>query len=425
MVSKVIVKEIALDFLKAVAKVAEAQLGRHPKRLQRSIWMVPTGPSSRQSKTFNRKVFNRIAASNLCQTIFIDSDFPQQRRLKEILVMVGIQPEEVQYGFLLPLVHHWLELPDPFAFDESAVSQVIDEFTDAVIEGVVLTRSRDVIILLDLASGPISLEKGVSIRTVNEEELWELGDADSLWTFLPLPGVMGTMPGEDWKILDIQLQHVREEVHPPRAIEVIRESALFALSLASSGHLRIFDLGRKANYGVGAVGTVRAGEPMPRQIGRGGGSYVLDAEVAQRLKELWPRLRKIIASKRHYLRIPAQRLVDGGGRIRADDAIVDYAIGLEALLMKEASAELRYRFALRGATILAWNSGDKGQLFNELRNFYGIRSKIVHGENIDQAELTGARSFGEKTLRGIWWWYFNSGGSLSGVISKVDHRILE
>jgi len=117
--------------------------------------------------------------------------------------------------------------------------------------------------------------------------------------------------------------------------------------------------------------------------------------------------------------------LDGGGRLREDDAIIDYAIGLEALLLKGVNAELSYRFALRGATILAWVSGDTETFFNNLRDFYDVRSNMVHGSHIDLTKLRYARSNGERALREIWWWYLNSAGSLPHALNRVDHRILQ
>jgi hypothetical protein len=104
--------------------------------------------------------------------------------LTEALVEAGIPIEETRYGFLMPLLHHWLELPDPFAFEEGAISQVLEEFCGAVVDKSVVTTSRDAILLLDLASGPVLLEEGVSIRPIYESELWEFGDVERFW---PLP----------------------------------------------------------------------------------------------------------------------------------------------------------------------------------------------------------------------------------------------
>jgi hypothetical protein len=93
--------------------------------------------------------------------------------------------------------------------------------------------------------------------------------------------------------------------------------------------------------------------------------------------------------------------------------------------MRGITAELSYRFALRGATVMTWNGGDKKELFDDLRDFYEVRSNIVHGGHVDSTKLSDARSNGEKALRDMWWWFFNSKYSLSEAMSEIDQRILE
>lgn len=411
----------ARDFLWAVAEKVKDRLGPRPERLQRSKWMVHTGPSSSMSsKVFERRVFDSLAVDMMYQDM-MRNDFPEQQRLQALLTELGIPTQRTGHEFFMRLVRHWLKLPDPLAFEETAISRVVGEFVDAVIDGRVITRSCYVIDRLDYAVPPLVLEKGICIRQT-EEELWELGDTDGRLRSLLLRPF--DMPSEDWKILDIELQHyIRPKASPPRVVKVALEAALVALRLASSGSLVIVDLGSKYDYGIADTRYIQF---LPRELGRRGDRYVLDAPAAQRLKDAWPRLRAIMEAENHYLRLPAQRLVDGGSRERMEDAIIDYAIGLEALLTEGIQDELRYRFALRGATILAWVGGNKKQLFEELSDFYNVRSKIVHGGHVDKTEVEKSVHQGEKALRDIWWWYFEKGtSSLKDATSLVDTRILE
>ena len=115
--------------------------------------------------------------------------------------------------------------------------------------------------------------------------------------------------------------------------------------------------------------------------------------------------------------------------MRPDDAIVDYAIGLEALLLFGIHAELGYRFALRGATVLTWErpwmQSDKAEVFSGLRDLYDVRSRIVHGRKVDRSKLAHIRSFGELALRDIWWWYYEKRNrGLDATVSMIDKRIL-
>jgi len=419
MVSRDAVTEVALDFLKAVASLAKAELGDCPLRQQNSTWMVNSGPGSMTGNKFTREVFDRLAVSIFYQTTLSSNDFTEQQRLIDILVSVGIPSNEIHNHFLVPLVNHWLELPDPFKFEDRAISQVLGEFADVITSGKVLVRLRTAVDTLELTSGPVELDKGISIRPVNEEELWEFGDDNNLGRFHPpLPWLT-----EDWILIDIKLSHVSELAFSSSVIIDTQRAVLTALRLASPGRLRVVDLGRQANYGMGSVGRLFE-RRMALEYSKGEGSYILDTEVAQLLKESWAHLYEIMVSDEHFLRLPAQRFVDAGMRNRADDAIVDYAIGLEALLTEGIREELRYRFALRGATILSWQRKGKKKFFIQLRELYDIRSAIVHGSHMNPAKLGDTQSNGEQTLRAIWWWYFNSGASLPKATTDIDNRIL-
>ena len=291
------------------------------------------------------------------------------------------------------------------------ISQVLEEFADAILQNKTIEKSLCAIYPLDISTESIFLENGICIRPITEEELWEFGDIES-W-FMRIREI----PYWDWKILDMEIVNIINRDSPTEAIEM---AVLVALQLASSGSFHLKHLGWTANYGYGftTISTIE------KKVLRGR-PYVINGEVAQCLKSSWSGIRRIVESRDHYLRLPAQRLVDGGARVRDDDAIIDYAIGLEALLTEGVEGELRYRFALRGATILAWNGGDRKKFFSELRDFYDMRSSIVHGGNVSQTRLEEFRVLGDNILRNVWWWYFENGTSgLENTTRAIDRRIL-
>jgi len=210
----------AQDFLIAVAQVAKAELGCNPRRIQHSTWMVRTTPHSMSSQELEREVFDGIAVSMICQKQMRD-DFPQAQALVTILAEFGIPSNETWFGFLLPLVHNWLELPAPFEFEETAISEILDEFVETVVDDKVITRSQDAIEHLGLPCDTVVLEDGISIRPITEDELWEFGNTDHRKWLLPH---FLTMPNVEWKILDIKLTHDRQIVFPASAIEIIRSA---------------------------------------------------------------------------------------------------------------------------------------------------------------------------------------------------------
>ena len=427
MVTKDELSAAAFEFLRAVAETAKAELGPYPTRHQKSIWMVRSGPSKMSGQTFRRDVLDREAISIVYQKRAFDP-FPEQEHLENLLGQADIEVQQTRYSYALPLVDRWLDSPDPFALNEDHLSKVLDEFSDAVLKNEVTVRSRDGIHGLKMASAPLVLEEGMRIRQIADEELWELGDTDNLR--MGFPNFSWPMwLGEDWLVLDISLPCKTLKAFPPDDIGQTRRTILIALRLLCSGCFRVRDLGCEASHGMGAAGRSISGEGTPTQYGVGQTPYVLDECMAERLRQSWPHIRRITESPDHYLRIPAMRLLDGGSRLRPDDAIIDYAIGLEALLLFKIHAELSYRFALRGATVLTWEKpwkgSDKTEVFSRLRDFYDMRSKIIHGQKIDRSKLADTRSFGELALRDIWWWYFEKRKKRStATVSMIDKRIL-
>lgn len=61
---------------------------------------------------------------------------------------------------------------------------------------------------------------------------------------------------------------------------------------------------------------------------------------------------------------------------------------LEALLTKKEETEgLTYRLALRIANLLGSDANSRKNIFKQVKDFYGLRSKIVHGVTLDKKLL--------------------------------------
>jgi len=421
-------KDSFLDFLKAVAKKATDEFGPNPKRLQRSRWMVKDGPSRRSSKIFERDVFDSLNIFRAYKSKWVLDSFPEKEKLTEVLKAHGSANTTQQ--LCLSLLHNWLQLPDPLAFEEHSLSLLLDEFVDAVLKNRITTKSRFAIEGLTIANPPILLEESILIRQVTENELWDLGEINNKNQTLSLLDYYLNIPDDSWKILEIELQLDLKNLHKQyKILDII----LMALRLESSGSFRVIDLGTEANFY--SPGRMFGSFDRLRFIGGHAGTCALDEKQIQHLQNSWPNIRRIMESDTHYLRLPAQRLLDGVLRDRPEDAVLDYAIGLERLLTTGIKDELRYRFALRGATVLCWEKGLMQSPFNKLKQFYDLRSFIVHGSTLTKKEADElisprkARSIGEDYLRLIWWWFFKNGfiddkDGLQKGAKKIDDHIL-
>ncbi len=424
--------ELALNFLKAVANMAKAELGDNLMQRQRSSWIVRTEPGFWGSKDFERGILNSTIVSQMYVRVWQRNSFREQQRLEEALSKANIPATSHLAGFCLPLLNNWLRMPESLAFEKSVISSLLDEFADAVLKRLGILRSRFVIDNFDPEILPISLEKGVIIRQITNDELWEFGDIERSMRYIAKNPFY--YPNESWKILDIKLQYripfeIRELLDFGLKSKILPMAVLALFRLGASGSTRIINLGSEKNYGnAGSEAWPFSAFNNVQEIGAYEETYSLNAEEIRHLQNSWQNMRKIMESDNHYLRLPAQRLLEGGLRERPEDAILDYAIGLERLLTEGDKKELGYRFALRGATVLSWNGGNKKIFFDRLKKFYDVRSSIVHGSRVKENELSDSCVEGENYLRKIWWWYFEHGfiqeKGLKKGTDEIEKRIL-
>lgn len=432
------VKAKAQVFLEALAQRVGEALGTKLRVVQQAVWWSPADPGDSQaivqskgsmntlrSGGYEREVFNSVGVSMFYQVNLIDKGLAEQTELYNVLVAAGIQAQWIRFGFLLPLVAAWCKLPDPFDLTQPSAQGLLDEFTEAVTSGTSHTKYRDVIIPIDISGTPIELEEGVRIRTIEEEELWELG---SDRTMITPPFSLQLAPSDNWCILEIELEHRHDDTQTGTRLYAIREAIVANLAIAAVSGFILLPLGMTTKFGSNATGTTTYGSRMPRQFGPFPGevTVTIDPTARQQLQQMWPRVKEVMLSPSHYLSLPLRRLVDGLARMRFDDRIVDYAIGLEALLLKgdKEQGELSYRFRLRGAMVLAEAGEDRHQAFQDLKDFYNARSTIVHGDSMSKPNLRSLADNGEQMLRKIWKWHLDQGLTHQGAMARIDRRIL-
>ena len=435
------VKAKAQGFLEALAQKVREALGTNLKVVQQAVWWSPAGPGDSQTTVhskgpvntlrsggYKREVFNSVGVSMFYQVNLIDKEFPEQKELYNVLVAAGIQAQWIRSGFLLPLVAGWCKLPDPFDLNQPSAQELFDEFAESVIEKTSSTKYRDVIVSLDTNGTAITLEEGIMIRPINEEELWELG---SDWTMATPPFSLQLVPSDNWCIMDVEFRHKHDEATQIAAsLYAIREAVVATLVMTGVGAFTLLPIGMNTNFGPNATGTITLGSRMPRQIGwlplPGVVTVTIEQTARHQLQELWSSVKGIMLSSSHYLSLPLRRLIDGLTRTRDDDRIVDYAIGLEALLLKgdKEQGELSYRFRLRGSMVLAETGEDRHQAFQNLKDFYNARSTIVHGDSVSKLNLHSLADNGEQMLRKIWKWHLDQGLTHQGAIARIDRRIL-
>lgn len=394
-----------------------------PTRTQESIWWSgPRRVGGVHSQWRSRQVPDAQAIWRLAQQMLQESVI-DVRRIHAAVEAAGCPKERVLSQRIAPLVRSWLLRLATTAPAAPDAGPLVTEFADVVTKGIRKSRSRFQADGIRPASSPLDLGFGVQLRPIDESELWEFGDVQFMGTIDLDPMAI---PSPDWVILDC---HDVEQCDEPWPISYVSAQAT-AASLALTGlrrfHLRPllhetewhFLLGRK---GVDMLQFGRPCYPGPE--------VELSPTQERDMRLLWPVARRVLANQGAdgRLRMGLRRLVDAVGRQQQEDALVDFAIGLETLLSPNEMGEQSFQFALRGATILGSLGYNQGTEYGRLRRFYRTRSKLVHGRPPAAAAMAEAMAeamaIGFDALRNIWRWLIQSPKGVNAALKDIDDRI--
>ncbi|NQW18414.1 MAG: hypothetical protein HQ478_13100 [Chloroflexi bacterium] len=387
--------------------------GGLPTCSQTSNWMVADSPSSWSTREHTRPIIDHwFVVSSLLEALG-DSNLESYDAFLKIATNAGVAEDYLQYGLLRPLIQHWATEIDLGETEDDAISIASSALATAVLEKTIQSTFKEIVVGLALPDGPLALEDYAVLRRINENELFELGEEHIKGPHLEhdvrFAGINGLpdeeFPAEDWLVFEMVCPIRPNEAHPG---ERTAESLYAALSLIRDRPIVIRRFDERMSY----LGIRRRFRGQSRAVD--GSNKIItvtdDLEESQELVKSWPRLKRIMADEEHFLAKASVRLQEGMKRTQSEDAVIDFSIGLEALLLAGEHGELSYRFALRGATILGGSTESKREQFRQLRSFYDTRSSIVHASSAPKRAMTvdNARAFGQAALRQIWWWMFDS-----------------
>src|SRR5262249_51789766 len=208
----------------------------------------------------------------------------------------------------------------------------------------------------------------------------------------------------------------------------IAERLVLALRAFKSGgfSFRLAMVGLADEFG-GSIGTMRGGKSTKAEIRSS--AYILRDDEVVPFRRFWNSFDSLMQSKLHYLQVPFKRLGSGGMRTEVEDALVDYVIGLEALLgTVNERTELAYRFRIRGAVLLATKRSQRGDQVRALRRLYDLRSRVVHGQAVSREEFEQSLPIAEHALRVVSGWFFKHwrrASSNEAGVEKIDNELVE
>lgn len=105
----------------------------------------------------------------------------------------------------------------------------------------------------------------------------------------------------------------------------------------------------------------------------------LSAQEVPEFLELLKKYEDISSKNRKKVINAVARLSFGTERMRPEDQIIDYFIGLEGLFLSDNNPELKYRLSLFVAHWLGSDIENKKKIYSIISKGYDQRSNIIHG----------------------------------------------
>ena len=260
------------------------------------------------------------------------------------------------------------------------------------------------------------LDAHILFRPISRDELVSFGTDDE---FSPWSRLEPLIPANDWSLAVITTWGPKGTPDAHNHAGELSQKLVDCLPLFASGGLRSRELwsAKKGAFGLSIIGR---GTRWTR-LGKSPPAFDLGPARSRQLRDFWRDYLLQTPGVDHFLGLPARRLRTGVERATLEDSLVDYVIGLESLLSNPGEqTELKYRFAVRGAALLARTRRERYAWFKKLQAVYDLRSSVVHGRRADQAELQQLSEIAEHSLRKVWRWYFDNYRDSSTADRAVD-----
>ena len=336
----------------------------------------------------------------------------------------GVWLHDVEEHFLLPLIDVYLEQAKAFIYYPIMASKVVN----AMFETLDLTMV-DWVGLMALEGVHITVpslieKRQLSIRPIEDHDIFLLDRTTRLPLFI---GMRFRLPQRDWRICEIRTQGLRGRGDGWNKIVETTEILPLALRAFRSGSFKaeLVSIDIASSFGKmsgeflgGGVHNVKGTKPYE----------ILNDEIPE-FRKFWRKFRCVMTNQQHYLLMPLRRLMFGAERVRLDDELIDYVVGLEALLSKkdDQHTEIRYRFGVRGCVVLASKKAERKKYFKEMQAIYDMRSKIIHGAIVSHEQLDRHVALAESALRKVWNWYFKlwySQSNNKAAIEWIDNKLI-
>ena len=407
--------------LRAATSLARSLRGSAPfRRGSVTVWEATGEPGQYRISEIRDSRADRLALRDIVEEL---SSFPEWTTAEALLTALvderkieppGIVRPGVAGAYLEPLILSYFDRLSDVRWQPQAASATVRGLLHHLQEET--TPVRRLLVLGGFsAARTFRIDSEIRFRPISEADILSITRDRSHGG----PSVAFPLR-TDWWVCELVKQNSRGSADGWNALGPVGESVTYALRFLKGDELPIW---HAVTEGVGAYGSMGRGFGEPPMHFQWIGKYHLSASDIRRLKTLWRKLQPVFTADHHYLDLALRRLEWGASRRAAEDKIVDYVVGLEALLTTddEPRTDLAFRFQTHGPMVLASDLAGRTEHRGRLRELYRTRRAIVHGSTPKGERLAENIEYGGEALRGVVRWFLENHGDDPDNKNGVRH----
>ncbi|MDO8472765.1 MAG: HEPN domain-containing protein [Dehalococcoidia bacterium] len=296
-------------------------------------------------------------------------------------------PDESHKQLLFRVVwrfmNSWVNKAKGVQFDERTFQVLWDDLVHDIESPTIKVTKFSPLFNLELDSPEVTIDAGVRLFELPAEELESLLNANDLLPSHPLT-----------KQDILRLRCAVEVVYEQHRHSDQSQAALDARNKL----LRLMTAVRLLSEGTPCVAFTRvstsswlnSGTSWESSPAHWGANATIRRSEEPELIRLFARLTASPNASRVELALG--RWNSAGDRSTEADRLIDHWVALESLFGPRDKQELSFRMPLRIAAFLGADGPERQRIFNEMRDSYDLRSKIVHGSDGKSKKTTLSQS---------------------------------
>lgn len=297
-------------------------------------------------------------------------------------------------------LRYLMQIEDLTEPSPALVEQLCAELDEIVARGHVIVRLSQLAISGLLPDQAYS-HRGVRLRRLTESERGSLLEMrSSVWSVTPTFGSDFVQPrrfthGLPTALLEIETERAPDQLFDQSTLpaRVVLAFFLRGHALSSDGVMASFDKPMWAGSGINYPSL-----PLTNSATTAGTTLTL--EEFQAVINLAFEIPSFGGAEGSGKEIVLFRVLRGFGMSGQESGLLDFAIALEAALLSGTTDELSFRFALYGALFLR-DLRDPRTTYDQLRNIYRVRSKLVHGTRVNATHRAAAETDAAELSRSV------------------------